>query len=123
MGEKKFSGVNGSVESPALSADYKKARRFDKLRVGKLGVYFRDGLKLRFIRYDFIDRAFIRIHEVNGKMCCGNTVFQYFRLVLVHGGREYADVISEDENAMDEALALIHENAPSVAIGFENREK
>ena len=123
MGEKKFTGVNGSVESPALSADYETARRFDKLRVGKLGVYFRDGLKLRFIRYDFIDRAFIRIHEVNGKMCCGNTVFQYFRLVLVHGGREYADVISEDENAMDEALALIHENAPSVAIGFENREK
>lgn len=123
MGGKKFSGVNGSVESPALSADYEEARRFDKLRVGKLGVYFRDGLRLRFIHYDFIDRAFIRIHEVSGKMCCGSTVFQYFRLVLIHGGREYADVISEDESAMDEALALIHENAPSVAIGFENREK
>lgn len=118
MAEKRFSGVNGPVSSPELSADYDGAARFDKLRVGALGVYFRDGLKNRFIAYEDMERAFIRIHEVNGKMCCGSTVFQYFRLVFVCGGKEYADVISEDEGLMDRALDRIKASAPKLAIGF-----
>lgn len=119
MAEKRFAGLNGTVESPQVSADYEAAERFDKVRVGKLGVYYKDGFKTRFFSYDAVERAFIRIHEVNGRMCCGNTVFQYFRLVLVHDGKEYADTISEDEKAMDAALARIHELAPNIAIGFE----
>lgn len=117
MAEKKFSGVNGAVSSPELSADYESAKVFDKIRVGKLGVYFRDGFKNRYIAYDAMERVFIRIQEVNGRMCCGNTIFQYFRLVFVRGGKEYADLISENEQAWDEALALIHEMAPNVATG------
>ena len=34
------------------------------------------------------------------------------------GGSEICDVLSENGKAMDEALALIHENAPDIAIGF-----
>ena len=117
MAEKKFSGVNGPVSSPELNADYESAKVFDKLRVGRLGVYFRDGFKIRFIDYGAMERAFIRIQEVNGRMCCGNTIFQYFRIVFVRNGKEYADLISEKEQVWDEALALIHELAPSVAIG------
>ena len=63
-----------------------------------------------------------RVQEVNGKLCCGNTILQYFRLVFVKDGKEFVDVISENETAMDEALALIAANAPSVKIGFERKE-
>ena len=45
MAEKKFAGVNGTVETPEVNADFESARVFDKLRVGELGVFFRDGLK------------------------------------------------------------------------------
>ena len=118
MSDKKFAGVNGSLSSAELNGDYNSAQLFDKLRVGKLGVYFTEGLKTKYIPYDYLERAFIRIKEVNGKLCCGSTVFQYFHLVFVHGGKEFADYISEDEKAMDSALASIHELAPDVAIGF-----
>lgn len=121
MAGKKFAGVNGAVEDSRVSADYEAAERFDKVRVGKLGVYYKDGFKTRFFPYDAVERAFIRIHEVNGKMCCGSTVFQYFRLVLVHGGKEYADVISENEKAMDAALARIHAFAPDIPIGVADK--
>ena len=119
MAEKKFAGVNGVVVSQDVSADYEGAKAFDKVRVGDLGVYFRDGLKTRYIPYDYLERVFIRIQEVRGKMCCGQTIFAYYRLVFVHEGKEYADVISESEKAMDEALALIAQKAPDLAIGFE----
>ena len=118
MAEKKFAGINGAVVSPEVSADYEAAAVFDKVKVGKLGVYFRDGFKTRFMDYTLLERVFIRIQEVNGCMCCGNTVFAYFRLVFVVNGKEIADTISEDEKAMDEALALIKANAPAtLAIG------
>ena len=49
MAEKKFAGINGAVVSPEVSADYEAAAVFDKVKVGKLGVYFRDGFKSSFM--------------------------------------------------------------------------
>ena len=118
MADKKFWGVSGPVVSDIVSEDYETAERFDKLKVGKRGVYFRDGFRTRFLAYGDFERAFIRIHEVNGKLCCGKAVFQYFRMVFVRDGKEYADLMSEDEKAMDRALALIAERSPSTLIGF-----
>lgn len=117
MAEKKFITPDGALQSVEVSADYESAERFDNVRVGKLGVYYRLGLKMHFMAFDTLERAFIRIQEVNGKMCCGSLTFAYYRLVLVRDGKEYADVLSESEKAMDNALAKIHENAPNLAIG------
>ena len=92
------------------------------MRVGKLGVYYRSGLKTVFLAYPTLERAFIRIQEVNGRMCCGSTTFAYYRLVLIRGGKEYAEVMSESESAMDAALAAIHENAPELPIGVADQD-
>ncbi len=118
MAEKKFAGVDGSVASPEVTADFEVAKTFDKVKVGKRGVYFRDGLRMRFMAYDRTERVFIRIQEVKGKLCCGSTTFAYFRLVFVVDGREYVDVISEKEDAMRAALEEIRACAPGVAIGY-----
>lgn len=121
MAEKKFAGISGTLESAELSADYADAKVFDKVRAGRLGVYYRDGLRLRYIAYAQMERVFIRIQEVTGRMCCGSTVFAYFRLVFVVNGREYAEVISESESAMDGALAYIHEQAPEIPTGVAEK--
>ncbi|MBR1456017.1 MAG: hypothetical protein IJ594_02500 [Oscillospiraceae bacterium] len=110
MSEKKY-------VSARETADFEQAQVYDKLRVGSEGVYFREGLRTRFIPYSDMDRAFIRIHEVNGRMCCGSAVFHYFRMVFAKDGKEFADMVSEKEKAMDEALAAIAAKAPGVAIG------
>lgn len=117
MSNRKFISPADITDTSVLNTDYDNAAVFEGLRVGRHGVYFRNGFRLKFIPYDYMERVFIRIHEVNGKLCCGNTVFQYFRLVFVHDGKEFADVISENSRSMDDALALIAENAPDVAIG------
>ena len=115
---KTFSGLRGRVSDPAVAREYESAERFDKVRVGETGVFFPYGLSVKYLPYDSIERAFIRIHEANAKLCCGKAVFQYFRLVFMREGKEFIDVISEDEAAMDAALAAIGERAPQVAIGF-----
>ncbi len=113
MAEKRF-------VSDRETADFAQAQVYDKLRVGNLGVYYRDCLRTRFVPYTDMDRAFIRVHEVRGRMCCGSAMFHYFRMVFVRAGQEFADVISEKEQAMDEALAAIAAKAPQVAIGVAN---
>ena len=117
MAEKKFSGVNGSVDLPEISSDYESAKTYDKLRVGNLGVYYRDGLKTKYIPYDYMDRAFIRVQETRSRMCCGQANWNYFRIVFVHEGKEFADYLSEKETEMDEALAAIGEHG--VTTGFK----
>ncbi|MBR0063367.1 MAG: hypothetical protein IJP67_04305 [Oscillospiraceae bacterium] len=118
MAERKFSSPSGVISDAAVAADFDSAQVFDKAFVGALGVYYRDGFRLRFVPYSSLERAFIRIQEVNGRFCCGKAVFAYYRLVLVVGGKEWGDIMSEDEKAMDEALAAIARRSPSTAIGF-----
>ena len=118
MSEKKFHSPAGAVTDGAVQADFESAAKFDKAFVGALGVYYRDGFKIKFVPYPSLERAFIRIQEVNGRFCCGKAVFAYYRLVLVVDGKEWGDIMSEDEKAMDDALAAIAARSSTTAIGF-----
>ena len=122
MSEKRFAGPVEGLDAAALTADYDAAESFDKLQVGKLAVYYRDGFRVKAIPYSRMERVFIRVQEVRGKLCCGQTFFAYFRMVFLVDGKEIADNISEDEKAMDAALAKLHELAPQVPIGVEEKE-
>jgi len=117
MAEKKFAGLTGTVDSPEVAADYEAAQKFERVKIGALGVYYRDGLKTRFIPYDIMERAFLRIQEVNGKLCCGSTTFAYYHLLFVVDGKEYGDILSENEQLMRDALAAIAKAAPNLKIG------
>lgn len=118
MADKRFFSPSGAVCDAAVESDFDRAERYDKVFAGALGVYYRDGFRFKYVPYPALERAFIRVQEVNGRLCCGRAVFAYFRLVLVVGGREWGDVMSEDEKAMDDALAAIARRSPSTAIGF-----
>ena len=118
VSEKKFHSPAGVVTGTAVAADFESAQPFDHAFVGARGVYYRDGFKTKFVPYTSLERAFIRIQEVNGRMCCGRAVFAYFRLILVVDGKEWGDIMSEDEKAMDDALAAIAQRSPDTAIGF-----
>lgn len=118
MSEKKFHSPAGAVSDGAVQADFDSATKFDKAFVGALGVYYRDGFKTKYVPYPALERAFIRIQEVNGRFCCGKAVFAYYRLVLVVDGKEWGDIMSEDEKAMDDALAAIAARSSTTAIGF-----
>ncbi len=120
MANKKFITGRGPVDTPEVYGDYESARIFDKLHVGSLGVYFREGFRWRFISYDDMDRAFIRIQQAYAVKTVGALTYDYFRMVFVHDGKEFAEYLSEDEKAMDDALAEISRHG--VATGFVRAE-
>lgn len=118
MAEKIFAGLNGKIDSDEVRRDFESSTKLDTVYVGKLGVFFREGFKTRYIAYVLVERAFIRVQEVNLKTCCGGSSTVYFKLVFVSGGKEAAFALSENESAMKQALELIGERAPSVATGY-----
>ena len=113
----KFTDTKGVRESVELTDDYSKAEAFERIRIGNLGVYYPSGFRQKFIPFDELEQAFIRIHEVDGKLCCGKATFYYYRHVLVVNGKENTHIMSENEAMMDQALAAIARKSPGTKIG------
>lgn len=90
--------------------------KIGKLKFGKDALYFRSGLKNVTLPYDELERAFLRVREATGKMCCGTACFADCYLVLVSAGKELAEIRMEKED-VEAALSLLAERSPATAIG------
>ena len=112
------------VEDPTYLADYTAADVVGKVRVGKKAIYYKDGLKKYCAPFVYIDRAFTRINECSARTCCSANSYDYYRLILVHDGREFANIIfDQDESPVTEAERLLKERRPEIKIGYEKPEK
>ena len=107
--DKKYISDDAHVE------DYKNAPAIGRVRFGELCFYYRDlGVKY-YVPYESIERAFIRISETQPD---DSPPIYYYRLILVRGEKEFANLIFNKEEEADEALAKLSERAPDMAVGF-----
>ena len=90
-------------------------RKLPRLRLGKHALYYRDLGKDYYVPYNYINRAFIRISECQPD---DSPAYYYYRVVLVHGEKEFANLIINEENAADRVLERLKEIRPEIAIGF-----
>ena len=90
--------------------------KIGKLRLDGAAVYFRSGLKNVTLPYGELERAFLRVREATGKMCCGTACFADCYLVLVSAGKELAEIRMEKED-VEAVLSLLAERSPATAIG------
>ena len=90
--------------------------KIGKLRFDGDALYFRSGLKNVTLPYGELERAFMRVREATGKMCCGTACFADCYLVLVSAGRELAEMRMEKED-IEAVLSLIAERSPGTVIG------
>ena len=87
----------------------------DYLLLTKLCLYYKDLGRKYIVPYDFIDRAFCRISECQPD---DSPAYYYYRMILVHGEKEFANLIFNKEKEADDALARLSECAPDMAIGY-----
>ncbi|MBR0040321.1 MAG: hypothetical protein IJP64_02970 [Oscillospiraceae bacterium] len=103
------------IRDEAHVEDYKNAPAVGRVRFGELCFYYRDlGVKY-YVPYDYIERAFIRISETQPD---DSPPIYYYRLILVHDGKEFANLIFNKEPEADEALEKLSERAPNMAVGY-----
>ena len=90
-------------------------RKLPRVRIGSLALYYRDLGKDYFVPYDYIDRSFIRISECQPD---DSPAYYYYRVILVHGGQEFANLIFNEEADADRVLARLKEIRPEIQLGF-----
>ena len=116
LGKLRFRGVDREkICDDEHAQDYQNAPAIGRVRFGSLGFYYRDlGVKY-FVPYDYIERGFIRISETQPD---DSPPIYYYRLILVHGEKEFANLIFNKEKEADDALSGLSERAPGMAVGY-----
>lgn len=116
FGKLRFRGVDRKyIEDEAHIDDYNSAEEIGRVRLGSLGFYYRDLGKKYFVPYEYIDRRFTRISECQPD---DSPAYYYYRLILVHGGKEFANLIFNEEKDVDRIHTRLSEIRPEIAYGY-----
>ena len=91
-------------------------RKLPRVRLGELALYYRDLGKDYYVPYDYIDRSFVRISECQPD---DSPAYYYYRLILMHGEKEFANLIFNKEEEVDTILQKLPERNPAIKIGFQ----
>ena len=116
FGRLKFKGVDKRrISDQEHIDDYNATEPIGRVRLGRLCLYYRDLGKKYYVPYDYIDRTFTRINE-----CAPDDgpVIHYYRLILVHDGQEFANLIFDEEKDVDRIHAELKAIRPEIKYGY-----
>ncbi len=116
LGKLKFRGVDKKcIADQAHIDDYTSAEAIGRVRLGRLCLYYRDlGVKY-YVPYEYIDRAFTRISECHPD---DSPAYYYYRLILMHGEKEFANLIFNEEEDVDRVHARLQQIRPEIQYGY-----
>lgn len=117
LGKLRFRGPDKSrIDDDAHIEDYKNSDSIGRVTLGELCLYYRDLGKKYYVPYPYIDRAFCRISECQPD---DSPAYYYYRLILMHGEKEFANLIFNKEEEVDTILQKLPERNPDIKIGFQ----
>ena len=121
FGRLKFKGVDKKyVSDDAHIDDYNSAEVIGRARIGKLCMYYRDlGVKY-YVPYDYIEQAYGKISETQPD---DSPAYYYYRLILVHGEKEFANLIFNEQEQVVALLDRLEKLNPNMRRGFTAPEK
>ena len=121
FGRLKFKGVDKKyVSDDAHIDDYNSAEVIGSARIGKLCMYYRDlGVKY-YVPYDYIEQAYGKISETQPD---DSPAYYYYRLILVHGEKEFANLIFNEQEQVVALLDRLEKLNPNMRRGFSAPEK
>lgn len=116
FGKPRFKGVDGSFISDSEHIDdFNSGVAIGRVTIGKLCLYYKDLGRKYYVPYEYIDRAFTRVSECQPD---DSPAYFYYRLILVHGEKEFANLIFNEEKDVD----LIHQRLadfnPKIKFGY-----
>lgn len=93
-----------------------------KIKLQEQQIEYKKGLKWYSLFYEDIKQAYLRIEEVNGRLCCGVANFDMYFLVLITKEGKDIKVEASSEKIVKEMLSVLKEKNPEVEIGFKKQE-
>ena len=92
-----------------------------KVRLGEENLSYKKAFKWKELSYSDIRHAYLRVEEVNAKMCCGRANFDMIFLMLQTDS--LPDPLKLPITKIEkgkEMLSLIHRKNPETKIGYYN---
>ena len=96
-----------TVKGDSYEDDFNASDKIGRVTFGNLGLYWKDLGKYYFCEYPYIDNAFNRISECSEDEFSQN--YSYWRLILEHAGKEFANLIIDKEEDAKAALEKLKE--------------
>ena len=114
-GERVTDGPMIEDHSAAEQYGHQGLRKLPRVRLGKLALYYRDLGNDYYVPYDYIDRSFTRISECQPD---DSPAYYYYRLILVHQEKEFANLIFNKEEEVDLVNRRLQEINPNIQYGY-----
>ena len=116
FGKTRFKGVDGKfIEDSAHIDDYASGEAIGRVTLGKLCLYYKDLGRKYYVPYEYIDRSFTRISECQPD---DSPAYFYYRLILVHGEKEFANLIFNEEKDVNHIQQRLKEIRPEIQFGY-----
>ncbi|MBS7303722.1 MAG: hypothetical protein KIG50_06270 [Lachnospiraceae bacterium] len=90
-----------------------------KIKLLEQEVEYKKGLKWYKLPYSDIKQAYLRVEEVNGKLCCGVANFDMFFLVIKTKEEKQIKLEASSKEIVKEMLEFLQEKNPEIEIGFK----
>lgn len=114
---KKLKGVDKKfIKDPQYLEDYNSAEAIGRVRLGKLSFYYKDLGTKYYVPYDYIERVYTKEEMVQPD---DSPAYFYYRIMLLHGGKVFANLIFEKKELVEKVYEQLKEIAPHIAFGLE----
>ena len=116
FGKLRFKGVDGKfTEDSEHIEDYNSGETIGRVTLGKLCLYYKDLGRKYYVPYNYIDRSFTRVSECQPD---DSPAYFYYRLILVHGEKEFANLIFNEEKDVEHIHQRLKEIRPEIQFGY-----
>lgn len=89
-----------------------------KIRLDETLLTYKKGFKWITIPYKEITNAYLRIEEVNGRLCCGVASFDMHFLMLKTKSGELIKIEGSSTEIVKEILDVLSQKNSEIVIGF-----
>lgn len=111
---------NESINADTLKAEFEQAHSIGKVYIGTETLFVKKGLKIYYISFSQIYRAFRRVKAVPARICCGNGEIRLEYVVLCDNKNELCEIDLPDEKASTAVIEELSQKAPKIKIGKKN---
>ena len=93
-----------------------------KIHLRDSEIAYKKGFKWYTLPYEAVRQAYLRIEEVNGRLCCGVANFDMFFLMLKTAEGELIKVEASSKDIVKQMLAEIQKKNEKVEIGYRKNK-
>ena len=93
-----------------------------KIKLNEENLEYKKGFKWIALFFFFFEKAYLRIEEVNGTLCCGRANFDMYFLMLQLKGGELLKLECTSKESVKDMLEVLKQKNNQIEIGYKAKE-